>query len=342
MLFFSLFIVASIAVLLTRNKDHKTKLYALLGLSFIVFYTFRSYSVGLNDIEDVYLLRFNHLSTISLKYILTHDLGSAFGSTLWSVFTKISFLLNNDFRYFLFINSVIVVTSTFIFIGQKSNHWFLSVFVFAMVYFQYSVYLLRHFISLSCILLFLSAENSRLLKWGFAILSVAFHTTALVFYVTYYGLLYINKKWFLRICVLAASMIILYYGNELVAIVLPIISQTYFDLWSASVYSRGNVSAVMVVFFLLCGLPLIAQKTISQIDKLFLFSIPILLSMGISEDFYRISFFLSEPYMLLLFDKIAVVRVKPKWIMRGFYYMLLVTFFIYMGVGNNVIPYQFG
>lgn len=342
MLYLSLFITASIVVILTRNKNIKTKTYALIGLIFIVIYTFRSYSLGIADIERVYLVRFNRLALISFKQIFTQNLGAAFGSMPWSVFTKISLLIDDDFRYFLFLNSVIVVTSTFVFIGKKSHHWFLSVFVFSMVYFQYSVYMLRHFVALSFILLFLCVENNRPLKILFAMLSVAVHVTALVFYVVYYGIRYINRKLLFKVLVCVASVVILFFGNELVSLILPIISKSYFALWSANIYSSGNISVVMVMFFLFCGIPLVGKKSIGHIDKLFLFSIPVLLSMGIAEDFYRMSFFLSEPYMLLLFDKITVARIKPKWLVRGIYYVIFVMFFVYMGIGNNILPYRFG
>ena len=308
------------------------------ALTMIILYSFRSYALGLNDVEDIYMYRYLRLINIPFEDIFSQN-DAIFGSVAWSFWNKIAQFILQDFRFFIFLNSLVVVVAVWLYIYKYSERYFLGTVMFVCIYFSYSIYLLRHFFAFAIIMIFLLFEKNKIIKYISMLIAVSIHSSSVVFFIFYFISKRINSK---RIIVFLAGSVmsaVLLFGNTITDFLVQNLFTAYYMNMESGVYKTGNLSLFLFSFFLVLSTPLFFKKEFNDFDKLFIFSLPVLVGMIVFEDIYRLSFYLSAPYTILLYENTSCIPIRYKSIIESFFILISIVFFIYMGVNNNVLPY---
>lgn len=341
----SITIIISLLLLLSAYLSYLRPKPKIIYMSFsalalIILYSFRSYTLGLNDVEDIYMYRYLRLINIPFEDVFSQN-DIIFGSVAWSCWNKIAQFIVQDFRFFVFLNSFAIVLVVWAYIYKYSERYCLGTMMFVCIYFSYSIYLLRHFLAFAIIMLFLIIEKNKTLKCLLMILAVSVHSSSVVFFIFYFISKRISNKKIIVLVAGSAMFAVLLFGNAITDFLVQNLFTAYYMNMESGVYKTGNLSLFLFAFFLTLSIPLFFKKEFNDFDKLFVFSLPVLVGMIVFEDIYRLSFYLSAPYTILLYENVSYIPIKYKYITQIFYMIISIIFFVYMGINNNVLPYQF-
>ena len=342
---FMYIILTSLLVLfffLSKNYPNGKKIFLILSLALIVtMSSLRSIDLGINDVRNVYLRRYETIANSSFFDIFGFDTKYS-GSILWCIFTKVSQYIWYNYHFYLGLLCFLTLLPMFIYIEKKSEYPLLSVLIFISVFYSYSLYLLRHFFALSFIFWFLLFDTKKVIRNIFLVLAFLIHPTSIIFPIIYYMVSIVENKKILFIFSLLLVFLIYVFNKNLVACFLSIFSKEYYKIYTSGIYSVGNLNLYLLIFYGVMAIPIFIKNTdLEQEEKIFIFSFPLLFSMIISEDFYRLSFYLIGPYLLLFPNKFSDLEDKYKLLYEIGYAIICIVTFIYIGYGNNAIPFEF-
>ncbi len=189
------------------SSRQKRNLYIpIIFVQLLIFYT---YTYLFSDLV-IYAWTFYDMKNMSLSKALTVFLPAGNVEPLYRLFMYFIASITDNFRVFLAINASIILYCYFKTIGKFSPYFPISFFLFLLIVFQSSIYILRQHLSLAIILLSFTSIINRELKKFLLICLVAFllHSSAL-FFIPVYFLYNIKKKSNYIIIALLASLVFL-------------------------------------------------------------------------------------------------------------------------------------
>lgn len=363
MLFWLIIIVLlTISALLYQNsKNNKIRVIALILVYslLISLLGFRSYSMGLGDVENVYIPVFN-------QYVKNMDILFIINNTPDPVFylvVKIIYSIFNNFQACLFFYALFVISALLYSIRKYSKSFLISILVFLSLNFFGTAFSgLRHTIALSIILLsYNSFINRKHFKFfGIILIASLFHITSLIFVVPY--LLSINNKVLTKkriivynVSIVTIFLLVKFFGN---AIFYPILRFVVLELnikrfaeYATFGFSHLNSLLFLINYSIFAFASYFVytlkknskdKKELVFFYKLHFWGTFFSIFCLILGEFNRISMFFSISIIFLIPECLNRVKKKYRQKLEIIVSLLLIAYFLLFGIDNyNLNPFSF-
>jgi hypothetical protein len=333
----SILIIAIISAV--TNLDYKNNAFTLAGGSFILFLlaSFRHESMGIDTMD--YMLDF-----MTLFNMIDTTEGYEIGFEYFKIFVA-SFTDNPIL--FLMANSLIFITSVFIFLYRYSNEAFLSIIVFiSLGYYQFSFSGLRQSFAIAVILFsykFIKDKNF-FYFFIFVLIAAQFHNSALIFLIAYpVAHLKISFRHFGIMAIYFG--LIYFFGIYLLETLIDLLKidflsgrfRAYYDPTLQTTLSLSGF-AVLFAIWSFCYVIYIKYDSHEQLKTLlnvvfiglFFQSLTVLLA-----EFFRLSMYFSIFILALLPN--SILLIKPAF-NRGLAYVIIlfmfILYYILFGINN--------
>lgn len=343
-----IFLIISLYHLIGK-KDRKLYIF-IITFVFLIMLALRSETMGLNDVESVYRVRFETIRDTSWG-ILTSLSDSYTGSSLlFTIFTKLISMFV-DYRGYLIVVAIISLVPISILIYKYSENPMISFLLFFLYFFVYYIYLLRYVasIGISVIALLYLLKGKKITFYILTIIAAFIHLTSVILLISYIIFKPFSKmsKSVLLSVFLGLSLIIFFFGKNIFLVALSVLPSFYSSNFSTFVYRPGNLGLMIlginVMVFLLAIMFLDYKKYANRIYIYFCgISIICIVMMTVLEEFYRLSLVFSLSWLIILPRVLS--RMKKNYIDNIVSIGVLVVFFaffIYLLIGNNAFPYRY-
>jgi hypothetical protein len=327
MLILSFSILLIIIAAIASNLDGRNNAFTLVsgGITLFLLASFRHHSMGTDTMS--YIVDF-----LSLKDFSWEDEVFEKG---YSLFKLSVYTFTNNPNLYLVANSMVFLTSIFIFLHRYSKEALLSIFIFiSLGYYQFSFSGLRQALAIAIVLFsYASIRDRKLFQFLFIVVIAAqFHNTALIFIIAYpIANLKIGLWHFVTIIFFLAIVIL--FGDSFLVTLLNMITIDFFsNRFSAYYGDTSSVSlSLFAILFLIWFFCLIIHKIYDFDGQLTIFLNLVFIGLLFQSltpllgEFFRLSMYFNIFSIALLPNSILLIR---SLFIRGLAYVIVCISFI--------------
>lgn len=332
-----------------KKKPENHKAYCI-GITVLLccLMGFRSETLGMNDVQYIYIPMFNRIKEMSFSEVLT--IYPAYRGNLIAIFTKLFTLICDNQYIWLICVSIPFVIAAGKLIYEDSEYPAMSFFMlFGTHIYLVNMFLIRHSIAMAILICSFSFIKQRKpIKFILTvILAGMFHTTAFVFLIAY-PVAIMRFNWKIYVITLVGSFVIIRYNSMFFDLLF-----TYMDNEYYSNYVRSSGSKLLTYFYisLLILICIIVcrwfskKKTLEKKEEMY-FNITCLsvVTMGFTSvvvDFYRIGMFFGIYGVILLPNLIRSIKdVRIRLIISAALILVLGIFAVSGIQDAGLAPYK--
>lgn len=323
-----------------NNRQYLLTIIIILTL----FLGLRGPKVGLDMIN--YYKFFVAAKNSTIEYLYFHydfELG-------FKMLTKFISFIFYDFRFYVFVISILSMIGIYNFIKNYSRNYFASIFLFITFnYFIYYTCTLRQCLAISillCAFPLLLAKDKKSLLWYIATVMIAslFHKTALVFLIlpVFKHIKFTTNKIFrfMSLCI-----VLFIIKNPILNIITELIYSQYLDYRDTS---GSGYTMLLLIFLIIVGVCLINKKF--DINKnenkyfvgMLLLALPFQILSTTQGLVARIVLYFTYSFIILVPNNLEVLDSKYRKFIYPMFYISLFLFYVYQIFTNSVyVGYTF-
>lgn len=338
-MFYGIFVVLALLFLVSRNIIEDSD-------KMLVFYAAVSFLVVICGLRDPFIYPDN----ISYYEFYTGDFSAADDGTLnkgYLLFNWLMGYLAPTFQVFCFVVAIIIICSYSKLILLYSPYIWLSLFLYVLINFLPSFFLLRQYLAMPFVFLSFKyvIERRQLMYWVFVLLAFSIHTTAIIVMPLYYmyGLSYSRR-----------NMLIVFGGTILASLsfmAIGAIIGSYFTYYSQyldmQVEDPAWQRALMKVYILLVYLFAMKDQFYdSGINRLVFYSMlmNVIICIGAMNffgvfrlrEFFSLADFIGIPIILSTATQMFFPKKHAVILLTGVYIVLLILSYISFAEGGNM------
>lgn len=288
-----------------KDNKVKEKSFIFFFLIFLILLSLRSVFCGTDLLN--YQGIFNYTSNLSFFNLIENYSNNNF---LFYVLNKLSFILNNDFQFFIFICAFISVVPILFLYKKYSSDFLLTIALFLTIApFQIFFSGLRQALALGFVALsFHFIKNKKCIYFIFTIIIASLFHQSAIYCIILYPLYYTNisKNWLLLVIpVICLSFV---FKTQVFSFLINIVASSYFEKYNI-IEANGAYSIFILLFIFLIYSFIIPNK--NKLDRDFIGLRNFLLLATLIQVFVSINpIIMRINYYLLLFIPLLIPKIK--------------------------------
>lgn len=222
-----------------KTAEGRKRYCVLMALILICVYGFRDPSLGMNDVELVYMPMLDNVR--SMTWIELFNYYPVTRGNMLQVVSKIYMDIFGYKYFWLFLSGIpFVVCSSYAIYKYSKYPVFTYFMMFGMYIYLTNMFLIRHSIAMAILILAYGCilENKPVKFILLVLLATSFHTTAIVFCIAY-PLTKLKFDWKIYLGSILCAYYIIYNGRTLIVTLFRYIQNDYYSLYSNSAGASG-------------------------------------------------------------------------------------------------------
>ncbi len=306
---------------------------------------FRSESLGMNDVQYIYMPMFQRISNMRFSDVL--EIYPFYRGNLLAVLTKLFTYVCKDKYLWLICVSIPSVIAIGKLVYNESEYPAMSFFMlFGTHIYLVNMYLIRHSLAMAFLIFAFSyIKKEKFVRFAIMVLVAAmFHSTAIVFIIAYFVAKF-RFDWKTFVLTIVGAFLVIRWNSSVFKLVFKYINNEYYSKYSSAL---GSKQLTYFYVFLLILLLVICCRWFSdnkQVDSVY-FNISCLAVIFMSltavvADFYRMGMFFGVFNIILLPNSIKKIKdMKIRMIVSA----ALIVFFGYFAISGiqdaGLSPYR--